>query len=108
ICDPAKRRVQLWEVVRLAGVPSIETIAYKIFNGYENLTEAYNDIEKNQVPFIAERLGLKNADGSVMAVNIYNTLLQYKDEILFGETHFTVYKPTGITLYMAITGGVNG
>ena len=108
ICDPAKRRVQLWEVVRLAGITSIETIAYKIFNGYENLTEAYNDIEKNQVPFIAERLGLKNADGSVMAVNIYNTLLQYKDEILFGETQFTVYKPTGITLYMAITGGVNG
>ena len=108
ICDMNKRHVQLWEVVRLAGIPSIETIAYKIFNGYNNLTEAFNDIEKGQVPFIAERLGLKNADGSVMAVNVYNTLMSYKNELLFGETQFDIYKPTGQTLYMAITGGVDG
>lgn len=108
ICDPEKRKVELWEVVRLAGIPSIETIAYKIFNGYDNLTEAFEDIEVGQVPFIAEKLGLKNADGSVMAVNVYNTLIQYKEELLFGETQFEVYKPTGQTLYIAITGGVNG
>lgn len=108
ICDPAKRHVELWEVVRLAGIPSIETIAYKIFNGYNTLSEAFSDIEKGQVPFIAEKLGLKNADGSVMAVNIYNTLIQYKDELLFGETQFDIYKPTGDTLYIAITGGVTG
>lgn len=108
ICDPLKRKVELWEVVRLAGIPSIETIAYKIFNGYDSLSEAFNDIESGQVPFIAEKLGLKNADGSVMAVNVYNTLLQYKQELLFGETQFDIYKPTGTTLYMAITGGVNG
>ena len=108
ICDRNKRKVELWEVVRLAGIPSIETIAFKIFNGYDNLTEAFNDIEKGQVPFIAEKLGLKNIEGSIMAVNVYNTLLQYKDELLFGETQFDVYKPTGVTLYLAITGGVNG
>lgn len=108
ICDPAKRRVELWEVVRLAGIPSIETIAYKIFNGYDNLTEAFNDIEKRQVPFIAEKLGLKNADGGVMAVNVYNTLIKYKQELLFGETQFEIYKPTGETMYIAITGGVHG
>lgn len=108
ICDRAKRRVELWEVVRLAGIPSIETIAYKIFNGYDNFAEAFSDIESGQVPFVAEKLGLKNSDGGVMAVNIYNTLLQYKDEILFGETQFDIYKPQGRTLYMAITGGVAG
>ena len=108
ICDKTKRKVELWEVVRLAGIPSIETIAFKIFNGYDNLTEAFNDIGSGQVPFIAEKLGLKNADGSVMAVNVYNTLIQYKQELLFGETQFDIYKPTGQTLYMAITGGVNG
>lgn len=108
ICDPEKRKVELWQVVRLAGIPSIETIAYKIFNGYNNLTEAFNDIENGQVPFIAEKLGLKNADGSVMAVNVYNTLMQYKEELLFGETQFEIVRPTGQTLYMAITGGVNG
>ena len=108
ICDPSKRRVELWEVVKLAGIPSIETIAYKIFNGYDSLKDAFVDIENRQVPFIAEKLGLKNIDGSVMAVNVYNTLMQYKEELLFGETQFTIYKPTGQTMYIAITGGVNG
>lgn len=108
ICNPELRKVELWEVVRLAGIPSIETIAYKIFNGYDSLTEAFEDITSGQVPFIAEKLGLKNADGSVMAVNVYNTLIQYKDELLFGETQFDIYKPTGQTLYIAITGGVAG
>lgn len=108
ICDSERRNVELWEVVKLAGIPSIETIAYKIFNGYDNLTDAFNDIEKNQVPFIAEKLGLKNADGSVMAVNVYNTLIKYKEELLFGETQFKIYKPAGQTLHIAITGGVAG
>ena len=108
ICDRAKRKVKLWEVVRLAGIPSIETIAYKIFDGYNNLSEAFVDIEKGQVPFIAEKLGLKNAETGVMALNVYNTLIQYKDELLFGEKQFDIYVPTGKTLYVAITGGVNG
>lgn len=108
ICDRSVRKVSLWEVVRLAGIPSIETTAYKIFDGYNSIAEAYNDIEAGQVPFIAEKLGLKNADSGVMAVNIYNTLINYKDELIFGETQFDIYKPTGETIYIAITGGVYG
>ncbi len=108
ICDKENRKVQLWEVVKLAGIPSIETTAYKIFEGYNSLTEAFDDIEKGQVPFIAERLGLRNAESSIMAVNIYNTLLEYKDELLFGEKQFEIYQPVGDTISIAITGGVRG
>lgn len=108
ICNPEIRRVKLWEVVRLAGIPSIETTAYKIFDGFENLAEAYEAIEKLQVPFIAERLGIKNADTGVMAVSVYNTLIEYKNELLFGETKFEVYKAEGIPMLIAITGGVEG
>lgn len=108
ICDPAKRRVKLWEVVKLAGIPSIETTAYKIFDGYNSLDDAYEDIENGQVPFIAEKLGLKNSENSVMAVTIYNTLIQYKEELKFGESQFTIVQPTGKTIYIAITGGVYG
>lgn len=108
ICDPEKRKVKLWEVVRLAGIPSIETIAYKIFDGYSSLEEAYEKIETLQVPFIAEKLGLRNADTGVMAVNVYKTLIEYKDELLFGESKFDVYIPTGMPLSIAITGGVAG
>lgn len=108
ICDPEKRKVRLWEVVKLAGIPSVETIAFKIFDGFSNLTEAYEKISTLQVPFIAERLGLKNADTSVMAVSIYNTLMEYKDELLFGESKFDIQIPTGQKLIVAITGGVQG
>lgn len=108
ICNPELRKVELWKVVELAGIPSIESIAYKIFGGYHNFTEAYKDIEEGQVPFIAYKLGLKNSETSVMAVKVYKTLLDYKDEILYGEKQFDIYEPTGKTLYMCITGGVNG
>jgi hypothetical protein len=108
ICDTAKRRLKLWEVVKLAGIPNIETIAYKIFDGYKNISNAYEDIERYQVPLIADKLGLKNADTGVMAVNIYNNLIEFKTELLFGEKQFTVYEDSGEKVQIAITGGVSG
>lgn len=108
ICNPNLRKVELWKVVELAGIPSIESIAYKIFGGYHNFQEAFEDIERGQVAFIANKLGVKNSETSVMAVNVYKTLLEYKDEILYGEKQFDIYEPTGKTLYMCITGGVSG
>lgn len=108
ICDPEKRKVELWEVVKYGGIPGVETIAFKIFGGYETILKAYDDIEKGQVPFIAEKLGIKNTEASVMAVNVYNRLIEYKEELLFAEQQFEIYKPTGQTIYMAITGAVYG
>lgn len=108
ICDMKLRQAKLWEVVKYAGMPSIETTAYKIFDGYATLSEAYADIERGQVPFIAEKLGIKNNLSGVMAVNVYNTLLQYKQELLFGEAQFKVYQASGETLLIAITDSVDG
>jgi NAD-dependent DNA ligase len=108
ICNPKLRKVELWKIVELAGIPSIESIAYKIFGGYHNFEDAFKDIEEGQVPFIANKLGVKNSETSVMAVNVYNTLIEYKDELIYGEKQFEIYEPTGTTLYMCITGGVRG
>lgn len=108
ICDWKNRKRELWEVVALAGIPNIDTIAYKIFDGYDKMEEAFEDIENGQVLFIAEKLGIKSSSSGVMAVNVYNTLMRFKEELLFGETQFDIYKPAGKTLYMAITGGVRG
>lgn len=108
ICDRSKRRVKLWEVVKLASIPNIDTIAYKIFDGYDNLTEAFKDIEEGQVPFIASKLGIKNTETGVLATRVYNNLIRYKTELLFGETLFDVYKAEGVNIQIAITGGVDG
>ena len=108
ICDSSKRRLKLWEIVRLGGIPDIETTAFKIFDGFDTMEEAFEQIEKLQVPFIAERLGLKNADNSVMAVSIFNTLMEYKSELIFAQSQFDVYSPKGEKIVFVITGGVNG
>lgn len=108
IQNPELRKVKLWECVALAGIPSIDTIAYKIFDGYASIAEAYQDIERGEVQFIAQKLGIKNSDTGVMAVRVYNTLMEYKDELEFGEQQFEIYQATGDKLEIAITGGVTG
>lgn len=108
ICNPERRRIKLWEVVKYANIPSIDTVAFKIFDGYESIEAAFDDIEENGVAFIADKLGLRNAETGVMAVNIYNTLIEYKDELMFGEEVFDIYNPEGEKMYIAITGGVYG
>ena len=108
VCEKANNSLELWELVKLIGIDSLEKVAYKLFYGYNSIEEAYNDIKLYQVPFIADRLGLKNADTGVIAVNIYNTLLEYETELLFGEKKFKVYKATGDKIQIAITGYING
>lgn len=103
-----KRKAELWEMVRYGGIPSIETTAYKIFGGYSNLDAAYRDIETYQAPLIADKLGLKNSETGVLAVNIYNTLMEYKTELQFGEKQFDLISKEGEVVYIAITGGVTG
>lgn len=88
ICNKDKRTVKLWEMVKVGNIPSISQVAYKLFNGFDSLSEAYEHIERYQVPFIADRLGLKDSESSILAVRIYNILLEYKDEILLGEKQF--------------------
>lgn len=109
ICDPEKRKVQLWQVVKLMNIPGLAMNAMKVFDGYTSMTEAYKDIEERQVPLIMERLGIsKNTESSVMAINIYATLIDYKDELISAEKRFYIYTPEGEHLKMAITGGVDG
>lgn len=106
LLNSPKRNAYLWEVVSYGSIPGVDTIAFKIFGDYESFEDAYKDIEEYQVPFIAEKLGYKNSDSGVMAVNIYNTLMQYKGELFFAETMFNIKKNEGVVLKIVITGGV--
>ena len=56
-----------------------------------------------------ERLGIsKSNESSVMAVETYGTLLDYKEELISAQNRFDVYIPKGEVLKVAITGGVYG
>jgi NAD-dependent DNA ligase len=108
ICSRNRRRVRLWEVVKYGSLPHIGTVAFKIFDGYSSLAEAYEDIERHEVAFIAYKLGISNNETGVMAANIFNILMEYKAELLFGEQQFDIIKPKGKTVVIVITGGVHG
>lgn len=107
INSPA-RRCELWQMVSYGSIPGIDQIAYKIFGSYKTIDEAFQDIEKQQVPFIAELLGQKTGSVGVMAVNVYETLIKYKDELKFGENKFNIIHKTGDRLQIAITDSVIG
>lgn len=76
----------LWEFVQVANLPYIQTSARKIFQGYDSLEEAYDDIEDGGVDFIKTKLGIKGSDDgvSIQAVKIYTTLMEYKEDLLEG------------------------
>lgn len=80
----------LYEIARLDFVYNIKNIEYKLFRGFNSFIDAFNEIESGQVSFINERLGIKESDSSVLSVNIYNTLMKIKDELIFGETQLNI------------------
>lgn len=110
ICTKSKRRVQLWEIVSLLNIPGVATNnARKIFDGYNTMESAYEDIEAYQWLFIAEKLGIsEKSESGVLAMNIYETLLEYKEELVVSQKVFDIYSPEGDSLTIAITGGVQG
>ncbi len=99
---------ELYEVVQLLNLEGIATIANKLFRGYKSIEEAYEDFDTGKAILIAERLGIGKGDESVMAVNVYYTLMQARDELLKAEKLFKIKKACDKQLKIAITGGVNG
>lgn len=81
-----KKDFLLWEFVQVANLPFIQTSARKIFQGYNSISEAYEDIEEGGVDFIQKKLGIVKEDTvSLQAMKIYSTLIEFKDDLLEGE-----------------------
>lgn len=77
-----KRNFLLWEYVRIANIPNVQTSARNIFQGYTSLEDAYYDIETGGISFIQEKLGIENnGEVSVKAMKIYKSLMEYKDDL---------------------------
>lgn len=76
------KKFQLWEYVKIANIPGVQTCAKDIFSGYSTLQQAYNDIQVGGVDFIQKRMGI-SADNSlsVRAMQVYKNLLEYKDDL---------------------------
>jgi hypothetical protein len=93
-----KKSFTLWEYVRMANLPFIQSSALQIFGDYDDLEEAYRDIEAGGVEFIRQKLSIskgvsktKKADAddleiepqdvSLRALKIYDSLMTFKDDL---------------------------
>ena len=104
-------KYHLWQIVKYASIPYISTIAYELFGNYDSIDKAYEDIEAEQVSFIAEKLGINNNEPSILALFVYNKLIEIKEELQFGETQFNIIKyelnPIKIVIATSINEFVN-
>lgn len=86
-----RRNMLLWEYVKIGNLPGIRDSARKLFANYDSLDEFYDDLEHGGVDFVQEQLSIKGKtsnvleeDGvSVRAVDIYNTLVLFKEDLFF-------------------------
>lgn len=104
-----EKEITLWEYVKFMSLPGIDNNAKPLFDGYNDIVEYYKNLEKFQISFISDRLGLSlNADNSVLAVNVYNILMAYKNELITCSNFFHIKEKMGRDVTICITGGVRG
>ena len=82
--------IKLYQILEMCGINSIRLIARKIANGFNTTEELFNEIENGQLAFINERLGINNLDSCILSIEVYNTLLNLKEELIFAESLMTI------------------
>lgn len=89
------RVMTLPELVRLHHIPGIQTQAYALFEGFTSMSQAYDFYVREGIAGVQKRLTGACAEGEVStvgvrAVQIFDTLMQFRSELLYGEQIFTV------------------
>lgn len=101
----SKRRMLLWEYVKIGNLPGIRDSARKLLSDYDSLEEFYDDLEAGGIEFVQNLLDIKAGSDSVdedsffaeeekvsvKAVKTYNTLIFFKEE-LFQALEFVEIK----------------
>ena len=77
-----RRRFTLAEYVRVANLPFIQNSAFTLFDGFDDLGEAYAAIEAGGVEYVQKRLGVADGDLSVRALRCWDALMTYKEDLL--------------------------
>jgi hypothetical protein len=106
--EAKEREIELWKIVKYANIRYLGLVAKKLFGSYDSMTKAYDDIERGQVAYISEKLGIENNETSAMSIMIYNQLLNNKEELMFAETQFNILKHQSDPIRIAISGGTPG
>jgi NAD-dependent DNA ligase len=99
---------ELSDIVMLARLPGIDSLAKKIFKGFDSMEDAYHGIHKKGYVEVAQRIGNAVNGENVQARAIYEELIGHKTELILGEKIFRVVKARSSSIDIAITGEVRG
>lgn len=79
-----KNKFTLAEYIRIANIPNIQMSAFSLFDGFDDLEEAYKAIEAGGVEYIRDCLNIKakgTEDVSIRAVKVFESLMTFKSDL---------------------------
>lgn len=86
VSDIKNIEVDISEVLSWCGIDSIAKIANQIAYGFNSFDEFFIELERAQVSFLNERLGVKVPETCILTHKIYNEILSIKDELFYAES----------------------
>lgn len=98
-----RRDYTLAEFIKIGFLPGIQDSSFKLFSGYNSLTDFYTDFEQGGANFVAAKLGKPAA--SVTVSNACVTLTTFKKDLLQGE-HLVNIKSVAKTVNICISTAV--
>ena len=90
------RDMMLWEYIKYSNIPYLRDTARELFKDYQDLDAFYAILEAkgaDGVAFIQKILGIADTGVSVRALNIFNSLITYKEELLEGLKYVNIIVP---------------
>ena len=91
------KTMMLWEYIKYSNIPYLRDTARELFKNYHDLQQFYDIMESKgdaAVLFIQEILGIKESGViSIRALNIYSSLVMYKEELLEGLKYVNIIVP---------------
>lgn len=103
------RSMMLWEYIKYSNIPYLRDTARELFKGYNDLRQFYAILDSygdGGVLFIQDILKIK--DGGVLsirALNIYSSLINHREELLYGLKYVNIIVPQS-TLNICISTSV--
>lgn len=99
----SRRDYTLAEFIKIGFLPGIQDSSFKLFSGYNSLTDFYADFDAQGVKLIAAKLG--KPESSVTVMNAYSTLITFKNDLFQGE-HLVNIKSVAKTVNICISTAV--
>jgi hypothetical protein len=81
--DIKSNNYYLYEIIEMCGIDNLTTVAKALALGYNSVAELYNELDKVQLSYITEKLGLEESNSISLALIIYNNLDSIYEELVY-------------------------